>query len=116
MKPITNLRTLLTKEDWIVTIGLLDVYTTVLLHEEFTDHLAFKFQNQGYCFKVLPFDLDDVPRAFTKTLKDVIADIRSLSLKSTSLFGQLNSCSSNESAVYKTNSDCSLNLSRGWIS
>ena len=46
MEAITNLRTMLSKDNWIVTIDTSDAYLTVPLDEEFKDYVAFHGQYQ----------------------------------------------------------------------
>ena len=46
MKTITNLRTMLLKDDWIVTIGISDAYLTIRLDEEFKHYVAFQYHDQ----------------------------------------------------------------------
>ena len=41
METITNLRTMLSKDDWIVTIDISDAYLTIPLDEEFKDYVTF---------------------------------------------------------------------------
>ena len=41
MKTITNLRTMLSKNDWIMTIDISDAFLTFPLDEEFKDYVAF---------------------------------------------------------------------------
>ena len=47
---ITNLRTMLSKDDWIVTIDISDANLTIPLDEEFKDYVAFQCQDQTYRF------------------------------------------------------------------
>ena len=48
METITNLRTMLSKDDWIVTIDISDAYLTIPLDEEFKDYVTFRYQDQTY--------------------------------------------------------------------
>ena len=41
METITNLRTMLSKDDWIVAIDISDAYLTILLDEEFKEYVTF---------------------------------------------------------------------------
>ena len=46
METITNPRTMLSKDDWILTIDISDGYLTELLDEEFKDYVAFQYQDR----------------------------------------------------------------------
>ena len=46
METITNLRTMLSENDWIVTIDISDAYLIIPLDEEFKDYVAFRYQDQ----------------------------------------------------------------------
>ena len=57
METITNVRTMLSKDDWIVTKDISDAYLTIPLNEEFKDYAAFQYQDQTYRFLCMPFGL-----------------------------------------------------------
>ena len=46
METITNLKTMLSKDDCIVTIDISDLYLAIPLDEEFKDYVAFQGQDQ----------------------------------------------------------------------
>ena len=48
METIRNLRTLSSKDNWIMTIDISDVCLTIPLDEEFKDDVAFQYQDQTY--------------------------------------------------------------------
>ena len=81
METITNLRTMLSKDGWIVTTDISDAYLTIPLDEEFKDYVAFQYQDQTYRFLCMPFGLNDAARAFTKTMKHPAAKVRALGFK-----------------------------------
>ena len=62
--------------DFIVTIELSDAYMTLPIEEESRSYLCFQFQDQMFQFCVLPFGLNDAPRAFTKTLKPLVGTFK----------------------------------------
>ena len=41
METITNLRTMLSKDDWVVTIDISDAYLTIPMDKEFKDYVTF---------------------------------------------------------------------------
>ena len=57
METIANLRTMLSKNDWIVRIDISDAYLTIPLDEEFKDYIAFQYQDQTYRFLCMSFCL-----------------------------------------------------------
>ena len=81
VETITNLRTMLSKDDWIVTIDISDAYLTVPLDEELKDYVAFHYQDLTYRFLCTPFSLNDATRAFTKAIKHPAANVISLGFK-----------------------------------
>ena len=81
METITNLRTMLSKDDWIVTIDISDAFLTIPLDEELKDYVAFRYQDQTYRFLCMPFGLNNAARAFTKTMKQPAAKVRALGFK-----------------------------------
>ena len=81
METITNLRTMLSKDDWIMTIDISDAYLTIPLDEEFKNYVAFQYQDQNYRFLCMPFSLNDATRAFTKAMKHPAAKVRALGFK-----------------------------------
>ena len=81
METITNLRTMLSENDWIVTTDISDAYLTIPLDEEFKNYVAFRYQDQTYRFLCMPFGPNDAARAFTKTMKHSAAKVRALGFK-----------------------------------
>ena len=82
METITSLRTMLSKEDWIVTIDISNAYLTIPLDEEFKDYVTFRYHEQTNRFLCnMPFGLNDAARAFTKTMKQSAAKVRALGFK-----------------------------------
>ena len=76
METITNLRTMLSKNYWIVTIDISDAYLTIPMDKEFKDYVAFRYQDQTYRFLCMPFGRNDATRAFTKTMKHPVAKVK----------------------------------------
>ena len=67
--------------DFMITIDLSDAYMILPAEEDSRNYLCFQFQDQMFQFCVLPFGLNDAPRAFTKTLKPPVGTLRSLGFK-----------------------------------
>ena len=81
MEGISDLKVLSEPNDFMITIDLSDAYMTLLIEEESRNYLCFQFQDQMFQFCVLPFGLNDAPRAFTKTLKPPVGTLRFLGFK-----------------------------------
>ena len=81
MEGLSDLKVLLELNDFMITIDLSDAYMTLPIEEESRNYLCFQFQDQMFQFCVLPFSLNDAPRAFTKTLKPPVGTLRSLGFK-----------------------------------
>ena len=81
MEGLPDLKVLLEPNDFMITIDLSDAYMTLPIEEESRNYLCFQFQDQMFQFCVLPFGLNDAPRAFTKTLKPPVGTLRILGFK-----------------------------------
>ena len=81
MKGLSDLKVILEPNDFTITVDLSDAYMTLPIDEESRNYLCFQFQDQMFQFCVLPFGLNDAPRAFTKTLKHPVRILRSLGFK-----------------------------------
>ena len=81
MESLSDLKVLLEPNDFMITIDLSDAYMTLPTEEESRNYLCFQLQDQMFEFCVLPFGLNDSPRAFTKTLKPPVGTLRSLGFK-----------------------------------
>ena len=98
METITNLRTMLSKDHWIVTIDISLAYITIHLDEEFKDYVAFQYRDQAYRFLCMPFGLNNAARAFTKMMKHPAAKVRALG---SSTFRRLDSSCPNKAFISK---------------
>ena len=79
MEAITNLTTILSKDDWIMIIDISDVYLTNYISKQGIQGLcSFAVSNQTYRFLCMPFGLNDAARAFKKTMKHTVAKVRAL--------------------------------------
>ena len=81
MEGLSDLKVLLEPNDFMITVDLSDAYMTLPIEEESRNYLCFQFQDQMFQFCVLPFGLNDAPRAFTETLKPQIGTLGSLGFK-----------------------------------
>ena len=69
MEGLSDLKVILEPNDFEITIDLSNAYMTLLIEEESRNYLCFQFQDKKFQFFILPFGLNDAPRAFTETLK-----------------------------------------------
>ena len=81
MESVRTAKSLLQRDDWLVKLDLKDAYLTVPMHQEHQKFLKFRWQNQSWQFKVLPFGLSSAPYTFTKLMKPVVSLLRSLSIR-----------------------------------
>ena len=65
----------------MMKLDLKDAYYTLPIHHSHRKYLRFVFQDRTYEFQCLPFGLSSAPRAFTKTLKPVLAVLRSMGIR-----------------------------------
>ena len=80
MESVRTAKSLLQREDWLVKLDLKDAYLTPM-HQEHQKFLKFRWHNQSWQFKVLPFGLSSAPYTFTKLMKLVVSLLRSLSIR-----------------------------------
>ena len=71
----------LTNQDWAVTLDLKDAYLHVPIHQQSHRLLGFRFLEQTYLYKVLPFGLKDSPWVFTRLVATVIGHLRLLGIR-----------------------------------
>ena len=74
-------RSLIQPGDFMMKLDLKDAYYALPIHPCPRKYLRFVYQNKTYKFQCLPFGLSLAPRAFTKTLKPVLAVLRSLGIR-----------------------------------
>ena len=101
METTANLRTMLSKDDWIVTIDIADAYLTIPMAEEFKDYAAFQYQDQTYHFLCMSFGLNDTARAFTNN-EAYGSQSKSSRIQGSSLFRRLDSSCPNKAFMFKT--------------
>ena len=71
----------LTNQVWAVTLDLLDAYLHVPVHQQSHRLLGFRFLEQTYLYKVLPFGLKDSPWVFTRLVATAIGLLRLLGIR-----------------------------------
>ena len=81
MEGLQVVRSLLQKGDFMMKLDLKDAYYAIPIHPSHRKYLRFVYQNRVYEFQCLPFGLSSAPRTFTKTLKPVLAVLRSLGIR-----------------------------------
>ena len=81
MEGLQVVRSLLQKGDFMMKLDLKDCYYAIPIHPSHRKYLRFVYQNRVYEFQCLPFGLSSAPRAFTETLKPVLAVLCSLGIR-----------------------------------
>ena len=72
--------------DLSATTDLADAYCHLPVHRRFQRFLGFSLEGRFYVWTCLPFGLALSPRLFTKALRPVLAQLRSLGLRVTSFY------------------------------
>ncbi|XP_071816589.1 uncharacterized protein [Apostichopus japonicus] len=67
---------LLRKGMWAATIDLGDAYLHIMVHKDHRRFLTFRYAEQDYQFRALPFGLSTAPRAFTRVAGAVVSYLR----------------------------------------
>ena len=63
---------------WTISIDLRDGYLHLAVAPKKRPYLGFRYRNQDWQFKALPFGLNIAPRVFTKIMSHVIRDLAGL--------------------------------------
>ena len=71
---------LIQQGDFMMKLDLKDAYYALPIHHSHRKYLRFVYQDRTYEFQCLPFGLSSAPRAFTKTLKPVLAVLWSMGI------------------------------------
>jgi len=67
---------LISPNDFLATIDLVDAYLLLPIHQEDRKFLRFRFREQLFQFRVFPFGLASAPYIFTKILRPVLHFLR----------------------------------------
>ena len=81
METFKDVKELLMPNDYLTSIDLKDAYFSIPIFEGHRKYLCFTWNDKFYSFCCLPFGLSPAPRVFTKTMKPVIASLRSMSMR-----------------------------------
>ncbi len=81
MESIRTVKGLMQREDWLVKLDLKDAYLSIPIFRPHQKYLKFRWQNQVWQFKTLPFGLSSAPYTFTKLLKPAVATLRRLAIR-----------------------------------
>ena len=83
MEGINTLRDILQERDWMEKLELSDAYLIVPIHHRDRKYMYLKFhwRGQSYQFRSLPFGLATAPRTFTKILRPVVSQLRSMGIR-----------------------------------
>ena len=83
MEGLQVVKSLIQQGDVMMKLHLKDAYYTlsIIIHPSHRKYLRFIYQDRTYEFQCLPFGLSSAPRAFTKTLKPVLALLWSMGIR-----------------------------------
>lgn len=81
MEGLQVVKSLIQQGDFMMKLDLKDVYYALPIHPSHRKYLRFIYQDRTYEFQCLPFGLSSAPRAFPKTLKPVLAVLRSMGIQ-----------------------------------
>ena len=70
-----DVKLLLSRDHWIVSLDLMDGYCHIPLTPSKRPYLGFVFWNKEFRFKTLPFGLNITPRIFTKLISFVVSQL-----------------------------------------
>ena len=76
MEGLPDIKFLIDKNDFMISIDLADVFFSVPLHKESKSYAVFQYKDYCYQYNVLPFGLTSSPRIFCKDLRLVIVYLR----------------------------------------
>ena len=101
METITNLRTMLSKDDWIVTIDISEAYLTIPLDEEFKD-CHFPISGSDLPISVYAFWPKRCCKGLHKNHEAACGQSKSSGLQDSSIFKRLDSYCPNKAFMSKT--------------
>ena len=78
MEGIELVKSLVRREDFMVSIDLNQAFYHIPLAQDQRNYFAFDFMGTRYAFTCLPFGLTASPRIFTKVLRPVIKLARNM--------------------------------------
>ena len=84
MEEKNAIKSIIGKNDFMVSIDLKDAFSTISLHPDSRRYTCFELDGVRYCYNTLPFGLTSSPRVFTKVFKPVISHLRTRGIKITS--------------------------------
>ena len=115
METIEHILDTIEQSDFMASIDLADAFFSVPIHESCKKFLCFEFNNQRYCFNVLPFGMSSSPRIFSKVLRPVIIYLRSQGIKILSYLDDIFLCaSSRETLILNIKSTLNILVSLGY--
>ena len=81
MEGLQVVKSLIQQGDFMMKLDLKDAYYALPIHHSHRKYLRFVYQDRTYEFQCLPFGLSSAPRAFTKSLRPVLAVLRSMGIR-----------------------------------
>ena len=81
METPRSFRESLSPGDWVTSLDLTDAYFHVLVHPQDRKWLRFRWKDQVFQFRALPFGLSLSPWVFTKIVRDVCSLVHRLGIR-----------------------------------
>ena len=81
MEGMHIVRDLSQTQDWMTRLDLKDAYFAIPVHHEHMKFLRFRWGTQSFQFNSLPFGLSTAPRVFTKVLRPIVGQLRSMGVR-----------------------------------
>ena len=81
IEDIRTVLNILNKDDLMCRLDLKDAYLLLAICKEDSKYLKFKYKDEFYQFRALPFGLSSSPYIFTKVMKPVVNYLRKLGIR-----------------------------------
>jgi len=76
MTSVLQVRRVMPKGSWMVSIDLKDAYWHVPIQESFRKFLGFCIKGKKFQFRAMPFGLNVAPLIFTRLTKSILKELR----------------------------------------
>lgn len=81
METLKSIIPQLPQAEWATSVDLKDAYLHVPIHPFHQRFLAFRYREQDYIFRAMPFGLATAPRVFTSITRAILAHLRRQGLR-----------------------------------
>lgn len=81
MESLLTAKDLIQRDDWMTSIDISDAYLHLAVEQTHRKFLQFRWENQTWQFRAMPFGLSSAPRIFTKIMRCVMEHLRQKGLR-----------------------------------